>query len=119
MSHHGARRVRLHLFTRYSYLQCLSKQRSFCHAPCLHASKETTRDVSNDYKRRVTQLEEARGSLEECYPRLDDTNKAFWTTIPEFKNTYKGLMRPNETREQYTAIVAGMPSLYDVIATDE
>ena len=107
MSHHVTRRLRLHLFTRYSHLQCLSNRRCFTRTARLHPTQDTTRDVTNDYKRRVAQLEEARGSLKECYPRLDDKNKSTWTTIPEFKTAYKGLMRPNETREQYTAVVAG------------
>lgn len=112
MSLYIPRRLRLHLSTRYIHLQPLRSQRSFYQTTPCRQSKSANltareREVTNDYKRRVAQLEAARGSLEECYPCLDDTQQASRSTIPEFRQTYKGLMRPNETKEQYRAGVAG------------
>lgn len=107
MSHSIVRRLRPYLFTRYRALQHQPQTRYFSSARCLQ-SDANEREVTNDYKRRVAQLEETQGSLEECYPRLDDTIRAQRTTIPDFRTTYKGLLRPGQTNEKYTVVVAGM-----------
>lgn len=108
MSQHVvSRRLRLHLFARYHKLQRPNARRSFSSSQRV-AAEANERDVTNDYRRRVTQLAETRGSLEECYPRLDEKFRPQRSSISAFRTTYKGLLRPTYTKWDEVVVIAGM-----------
>lgn len=102
MSQNGIfRRLRPHLFTRYHILKRASNTRSFASS----ASCNSERDVTQDYKKRVAQLEAQRSS-EEWYPRLENAADARWP-IAKF-NEELHFIEPDETLDdEDTFTVAG------------
>ena len=62
--------------------------------------------MTNDYMKRVAQLQEAKGGLAECYPRLQVPLHQR-TQVKDFRTRYDGL-RPDETNEPDVVTIAGM-----------
>ena len=104
MSQHVVRRLRPYLFTSFKFVRSGSNKRAFACSTPLHAEK-AGKDETKDYKRRIAQLEETRGALSECYPRLDIVLNQR-TSVKDFRNTYADL-EANDTREDRSVTVAG------------
>ena len=101
------RRFRPYLFTRYHTLNRAIPRRAFtCSVPC---NKE--RDATNDYKKRVTQLE-AYKPLEEWYPRLQTASDARWP-IQKYREELEFLEKDETLDDGDTFTVAGMALLVE------
>lgn len=95
------RRFRPYLSPRYPVLQRTTSKRAFtCSVSC-----SADRDVTNDHKRRVTQLEAYKPS-EEWYPRLQPGPDARWP-IRKFKEELEFIEADETLDDEDAFTIAG------------
>lgn len=95
------RRFRPYLFTSYRRLQRPHSRRAFTSS----AACASERDVTNDYKKRVTQLEAYKPS-EEWYPRLQPDRDARWP-IQKYREELGFVERDETLDDGDTFTIAG------------
>lgn len=107
MSQPVFRRCRPYLFTSYRRLQCPSStsRRAFTSSTACR----NERDVTNDYKKRISQLE-AYKPAEEWYPRLQTTADERWP-IEKFREELDFLEKDETLDDGDTFTIAGRPRL--------
>lgn len=96
------RRFRPHLFTRFHALQRTVPRRTFTCTITQHSN----RDVTNDYKKRVAQLEAYKTS-DEWYPRLESGHDARWP-IQKYRKELDFLENDDTLDDGDTFTIAGM-----------
>lgn len=96
------RRFRPYLFTRFHTFQRAFPRRAFTAT----ATHESERDVTNDYKKRVAQLEAYKPS-EAWYPRLENGHDARWP-IQKYREELDFLEKDETLDDGDTFTIAGM-----------
>lgn len=108
MSQNIVRRLRPYLFTSFHRVQCQSARRAFS-CTAIACAERTEKEGTNDYRRRVAQLEKAQGALSECYPRMQYDSERPSIKLKEFRNKYDGL-KADETDDSHALTILGKDS---------
>ena len=101
MSHRAARCLRPYLFHSFKRSQCATYTRNFTIASSIKAPK----DITNDYEKRVAQLEAYR-PRDDWYPRVTQAER---TPVGVFQQEYAQLVN-DETRDDTRTMIGTMTS---------
>jgi hypothetical protein len=101
MSHRAARCLRPYLFHSFKRSQCAAYTRNFT-CSTIASSIKAPKDVTNDYEKRVAQLE-AYKPRDEWYPRVTQAERM---PVDVFQKEYAQLVN-DETRDDTTHTMIG------------
>lgn len=104
MSHRAARCLRPYLFHSFKRSQCAASTRSFTRST-IASSIKAPKDVSNDYERRLAQLD-AYKPRDDWYPRVGSHAQAERTPVDLFQREYEQVVN-DETRDGDTRVIIG------------
>jgi hypothetical protein len=109
MSHRAARCVRPYLFHNFKHSQCAALRRPFTSSSTIASSIKAPKDASNDYERRLAQLDGYK-PRDEWYPRIATHGQAERTSVKVFQHEYAELANDETRDDSKTIIGTKLPS---------
>ena len=106
MSHRAARCLRPYLFHSFKRSQCAAYTRNFT-CSTIASSIKAAKDVTNDYEKRVAQLE-AYKPRDEWYPRITQAERM---PVDVFQKEYAQMVN-DETRDDTRTMIGMMSSAH-------